>query len=85
MKGGAIFFEIFKSSEKIIFEIIFLAGGFFIEGYWEIEKLMREYEELMIHSEEFMRKLRNTDNSGHYVRPHTHNVRAHELPSHQFN
>ena len=38
----------------------------------EIEELMRENEELM-------RKLRNTDNSGHYVRQRTNNVRAHAI------
>ena len=44
---------------------------------------MRENEERMMHSEELMRKLRNTDNSGHYVRPCTHNVRVHALRLHQ--
>ena len=44
---------------------------------------MRENEERMMHSEELMRKLRNTDKSGCYVRPCTHNVHAHTLHSHQ--
>ena len=49
-----------------------------------IEELVRENEELMMHSEKLMRKLRNADNSGHYVRQRTHNVRALALCSHQF-
>ena len=50
-----------------------------------IEELMRENKEHMMHSEEPMRKLRNTDNSGHYVRQRTHNVLADALRSHQYN
>ena len=49
----------------------------------EIEELMRENEEFMMHSEVLMRKLINTDNSGHYVRPRRQNVRAHALRSPQ--
>ena len=58
-----------------------LQGKKEVEG--NIEELMRENEKLMMHSEELMRILRNTDNSGHYVRPRTNNVCAHILCSHQ--
>ena len=52
-----------------------LLVGKYVEGKKErIEVLMTENEYLMMHSEELMRKLRNTDNSGRYVRPRIHNV-----------
>ena len=55
-------------------------GEKYVEG--NIEELVRENEELMMHTEELMKKLRNTDNSGRYVRPRTHNMHAHTLHSH---
>ena len=56
--GGTTFLKLLK-----LFSCKPRLGEKYVEG--NIEELMRENEELMMHSEELMRKLRNTDNSGH--------------------